>query len=203
MFQKPVVLTNSPCSLQGISYRQFKPLCLQFSNFKRLSLFPQQWKVVCMSPLYKKGSPSSITSYWPVKWILFYANISYKEWLIKLNSMPLIFYLQLNNLLVLARICLGKYETTLSSICHFTQRRGQWYFKLPATTNEQQWYSFFHRVPALANKVLPRVDIVLPNAKAKVLKLFWTFFSRKFNELLPCTWSVCDCKNCRLIRPNF
>ena len=66
MFQKPVVLTNSPCSLQGISYRQFKPLCLQFSNFKRLSSFPQQWKVVCMSPLYKKGSPSSIMNYGPV-----------------------------------------------------------------------------------------------------------------------------------------
>ena len=61
-----------------------------------------------------------------VKWILFYANISYTESLIKLNLLPLNFYLQLNDLLVLARICLGKYETTLSSIFHFTQRRGQW-----------------------------------------------------------------------------
>ena len=138
-----------------------------------------------------------------VKWILFYANISYTESLIKLNLLPLNFYLQLNDLLVLARICLGKYETTLSSIFHFTQRRGHWYFKLPATTNEQQRYSFFHRVPALANKVLPRVDIFLPSAKAKLLKLFWTFFNRNFNELLPCTWSICDCINCRLTRPDF
>ena len=138
-----------------------------------------------------------------VKWILFYANISYTESLIKLNLLPLNFYLQLNDLLVLARICSGKYETTLSSIFHFTQRRGHWYFKLPASTNEQQRYSFFHRVPALANKVLPRVDIFLPNAKAKLLKLFWTFFNRNFNELLPCTWSICDCINCRLTRKTF
>ena len=135
-----------------------------------------------------------------VKWILFYANTSYTESLIKLNLLPSKFYLQLNDLLVLARICSGKYETTLSSIFHFTQRLGQWYFKLPATTNEQQRYSFFHRVPALANKVLPRVDIFLPNAKAKLL---WTFFNQNFNEVLPCTWCICDCIRCWLTRPNF
>ena len=63
--------TRGPDNLPPVLFKELatdisKSLCLLFSNFKRLSSFPQQWKVGCMSPLYKKGSPSSITNYQPV-----------------------------------------------------------------------------------------------------------------------------------------
>ena len=66
-----VLKTRGPDNLPPVLFKELptdisKSICLLFSNFKRFSSFPQQWKVGCMSPLNKKGSPSSITNYRPV-----------------------------------------------------------------------------------------------------------------------------------------
>ena len=65
-FKNPWSWQSPPVLFKELATDISKSLCFLFSNFKRLSSFPQQWKVGCMSPIYKKGSPSSITNYGPV-----------------------------------------------------------------------------------------------------------------------------------------
>ena len=138
-----------------------------------------------------------------VRWILCYPNKSYREMLIKLNLLPLNLYMQLLELLLLSRICLGEYNTDLTSAFLLTERRGKQYFTLPAIANEKQRQSFLYRTPNLANKIIPYTDIFSTNAKPEILKLFWSYFKVNFNEQVPCTWRICDCGNCKLTRPNF
>ena len=55
-----------PIFYKNLSTSLSKSISVIFSNIKRLRQFPARWKIGCVSPQLKKGSPSSCNNYRPV-----------------------------------------------------------------------------------------------------------------------------------------
>ena len=146
------------------------------------------------------------------KFILNDYSSNYRDRLITLNLLPLLYLYELSDLLFFIK-CL-KFPDSSFPIFDFvsfsnTNTRSSTFSKLVhqhrLTSNSQ--HSFFCRIVRLWN-TLPPLDSSLsyPSIKLHLKKIFWSHFITHFDPSVPCTYHViCPCSKCsRLpVRVNF
>ena len=137
---------------------------------------------------------------------------TYRDRLITLNLLPLLYLYELLDLLFFIK-CL-KFPDPSFPVLDFVSfssknTRSSTFSKLVhqhrLTSNSQ--HSFFCRIVRLWNS-LPPLDLSLsyPSIKLHLKKIFWSHFLTHFDSSVPCTYHVvCPCSKCsRLpVRVNF
>ena len=131
-------------------------------------------------------------------------EVSYKDCLIKLNILPIPYYLQLVDLLTLAKILNGTYNFDCASKflntspLYFTRSAGASLFQCARPMKEVAEQNFWFRARRLAN--LCPIKLNEFGLKNKLLTWMWIVFVKSFSESNLCSWKTyCDCTTCRLL----
>lgn len=138
------------------------------------------------------------------KWI--YSNGDYKERLMTIKILPIPFFMELKELLLLSNIVNKKYDVSFEefySIKASTRFGPQ--FSLNKVNKENMRVNFWNRVPHRANILSKVVNIIPTNdVKKEILKIMWKRFSANYNEASLCSYSfICICDNCRSSKINL
>ena len=132
-----------------------------------------------------------------VKWISPIGG-SYKACLEFLGILTLPMCIQVNNLLLLSKLILGRYDNELIDIPFYTDSSRCNLFQLQRPRKRILEENFFYQTCRLGNFV--KIDLRQKNGLKKlIIRVFWRRFE-EFEELNKCTWRVgCDCliNNCR------
>ena len=140
------------------------------------------------------------------KWIAGTTTTSYRDMLIQLNILPVPYFLQMMDLIMLSKFlnnrvdcdCPYRYAPPTSANTRSTTRT-QFQCVRPNKSIAEQ--NYWYRTLKLANQLPLDVDIPrLGGLKGRLLEWFWSYFHTNYNESSSCTWRVhCDCvlNNCR------
>ena len=109
-----------------------------------------------------------------VKWICV-NRFSYKENLKVLGILPLAMYVQLNNLLLLSKMILGRYEACSLDIPYYPEFSRANLFQVRRPRKAKCEQNFMYQTCRLALKIDLREEIVL---KQRLLKIFWSKFEQ-------------------------
>jgi hypothetical protein len=146
------------------------------------------------------------------KWVLNYADMSYKERFFKLNLLPLSLNLQIIDLLTLSKIVNSSYDFDWSPHLRFyrgnqysTRSSSRQIFEVDAVIKERFRQNFWYRTSRLANFLPSDTDFLnITGLKQRLLKLFWSYFTRRYDEDIPCSWRIgCTCTRCRETNPKL
>ena len=137
------------------------------------------------------------------KYILHYSNLDYQSRLVTLKLLPLMYWLELQDVLFLIK-CLKDENDTMNIYNYITftssLTRSHNSNKLPhnycRTSTSQQFY--FNRVVLLQN-TLPSIDLTLsiPSIKCQLSSHMWNHFIQHLDQNNSCLFHyVCQCANC-------
>ena len=133
-----------------------------------------------------------------VNWILHSKHTNYKDKLKRLQILPLPTYIKLNNLLLLAKLILKRYDTYMIDVPQYIDFSRHPMFQLKRPSKYRCEQNFFYQTCRLANAL--RIDLRnWSGLKGALLKVFWNKFAL-YDERNKCTWKLaCDCatNNCR------
>ena len=133
---------------------------------------------------------------------------SYRERLIHLNLLPLMYYLELLDIFFFIS-CLFHPDpsfnindyVTFSNCSTRSTSSLKLLFKQSSTNSARHFY--FYRITRLWNS-LPPIDLSLSLAtiKVKLKNLFWSHFLSHFDSHSPCTFHfICPCSKCHSLNP--
>jgi hypothetical protein len=133
------------------------------------------------------------------RWILTDYEAPYTTLLQRLNMLPLCFYLEISDLLFLAKITDGYYDVdwadyyTLAPPQRPIRHSHPMIFSIPRSRLAKTSDRFFERTPRLANHI--SVDICNPTGlKGRLIRLYWELFNTSYDEHNTCTWTArCFC----------
>ena len=132
------------------------------------------------------------------KWI--YSNGDYKERLMTIKILPIPFFMELKDLLLLSNIVNKKYDVSFEEFYSIkaSSRFGP-QFSLNKVNKKNMRVNFCNRVRHRANILSKVVNIIPTNdVKKECLKIMWKRFSANDNEASLCSFSfICICDNCR------
>ena len=137
------------------------------------------------------------------KFILNDFTSDYKFRLIKLNLLPLMMQLEINDIVFFIKSLKEPSSAfDIRSFVHFCSNstRSSTHFKLKHASAKRNCvrHFYFNRLPRLWNS-LPYIDIdkPLPSIKKILYSIFWDHFITNFNPDIPCTFHyVCPCAKC-------
>ena len=130
-------------------------------------------------------------------------NLSYKERLIQLIILPLMYYLELADIMMFV----NSYKSTSCrfNILQFvtvskgnTRSSNKLTLKHMISFSSQQRHFYFNRIPRLWNS-LPSINLDLSSQsiRAKIKSLLWEHFLNNFVSDCPCTFHFkCSCSRC-------
>ena len=125
-----------------------------------------------------------------VKWIV-YGELTYKDALLSLSILPLPMYIQINNLLTLAKLVEGRYDTSLLKIPLYTESSRRKLFQLSRPARKNLEENFFFRTCRLSDVLGVNIRDTT-GLKKRLLRTFWDKFNN-YDERNKCTWRLaCD-----------
>ena len=131
-------------------------------------------------------------------------TLDYRDRLIKLNILPLMYYFELADILFLINSL--KNPTSRFNICNFvkiqdntnTRSSDKLTFKHIFCSSCLESHFYFNRIPRLWNR-LPALDMTLSQQTLKkhIQDIFWSHFIVNFSSNNPCTFHfACPCSKC-------
>lgn len=132
------------------------------------------------------------------KWILPSAT-DYKSRLVNLELLPIPMYLQMLDILVMSKLCTGRYDVDISEIIEMVDAPSRENRQVPIVSlpkSELTYSEYFVRTTRLI-RLLPTIDVTNPiGMKARLLRCFWQYFQNNYAENNLCSWRLgCRCSN--------
>ena len=130
-------------------------------------------------------------------------NIGLQEKIAQLQILPLPSYIQINNILLLAKIGLGRYDDMHLNVLILTESSRGVMFQLKRPKRLKAEQNFFNQTCRLVNTdITNKIDVMAYcGLKQLVLRKFWLKFKfGEYNETDKCTWKIgCNCaaNHCR------
>ena len=133
-------------------------------------------------------------------------NSDYKSRLISLNLLPLMYILEINDLIFLVKSLLCQSCDSFNihnyvKFCSSSTRLGTFH-KLTHTLSHHHSSShfYFNRIPRLWNSLPPNVidlDKSLNDIRQSIKRFMWSHFLNNFVSSIPCTYHfLCPCSKC-------
>ena len=216
ILQKNLKWNNHYNYISAKAYRQLGLIKRTFSSInsvftkKRLYLSLVRSQLMYGSQLWRPLLIKDITALEKIqrratKFILSHnsTNLSYKERLIQLNILPLMYYLELADIMMFV----NSYKSTSCrfNILQFvtvskgnTRSSNKLTLKHMISFSSQQRHFYFNRIPRLWNS-LPSINLDLSSQsiRAKIKSLLWENFLNNFVSDCPCTFHFkCPCSRC-------
>ena len=136
------------------------------------------------------------------KYILNDFTSNYKERLVALNLLPLMYVFELHDIMFF----ISNYKDPTSPVREYVSfssrntRSGNCKLAQSRSSNNKHRHFYFNRLPRLWNS-LPIIDMSMSTTTLKkIIKSYlWSHFLSHFNALLPCTFHLsCPCNSCLL-----
>ena len=137
------------------------------------------------------------------KFIMNDFSLDYKSRLIQLNMLPLMYWLELQDVLFLIKCFKDLSEnfnplSFVSFVCHSTRSATSHKLKVNYNRTSVTRHFYFNRVVKLWN-CMPPIDLSMSYSKLKhtLKQIFWSHFITNFNPDNACSFHiVCPCSNC-------
>ena len=177
---------------------QVKPL-IKLGLYKSLILPVLLYGFTCINPSRSELQNLERFQKKAVKWIRGNKGVDYISQLRRLNILPLPMFLQVNDLLLLAKVmnesshCIELPDLTSAN------GRTKEVFRLQKTRTEKARSEFTFRNCRLANRLEKYVEFSRPyGLKKRLINLMWEFVNKRVCDKNVCTWQTfCDCHVCR------
>ena len=116
-----------------------------------------------------------------------------------LNILPLPMFLQVNDLLLLAKVLLESSHCIELPDLTSANGRTKEVYRLQKTRMEKARSKFIFRNCRIANQLEKYVEFSrLYGLKKRMINLMWEFVNKRFCDKKVCTWQTfCDCYGCR------
>ena len=133
-------------------------------------------------------------------------NVWY-QWTTKLgllNVLPLLLFIQLNDLLLLSKLYKDIEEHKINLPIQSWNNRGQVKIKLNKTQTERRT-EFVYRTARVVSRLHEKVDFNREiGLKNRIINFMWWHVENLFSENKVCTWQLCcGCGSCRNNWTNF
>ena len=132
------------------------------------------------------------------KWILNRSDLHYVARLKKLKNLPLRFYLEVLDVLLMSKILNGQNSIDWKNYI-FLQPNSRRPFRLMQTRYEKCKFNFFFHTCRLLNKMREKIDFFnTDDLKRRTLKIYYEHFETHYNENHSCSWNIlCLCSICK------
>ena len=172
---------------------------IKLGLYKSLILHVLLYGFTCINPSRSELQNLEHFQKKAVKWITGNKGVTYISQLRLLNILPLPMFLQVSDLLLLAKVmhesshCIEPPDLTSAN------GRTKEVFRLQKTRTEKARSEFTFRNCRLANRLEKYVEISRPyRLKKRLINLMWEFVNKLFCDKNVCTWQTfCDCHVCR------
>ena len=183
---------------------QVKPL-IKLGLYKSLILTVLLYGFTCINPLQTELQNLKWFQKKAMKWITGNKGVIYISQLRLLNFLPLPMFLQVNDLLLLAKVM---HESLHCIELHDLARangRTREVFRFQKTRTEKVRNKFTFRNCRLANRLEKYVEFSRPyGLKKRLINIMWEFVNKRFCDKIVYTWQTfCDCNVCRNIWTLF
>ena len=200
------IICKAYCSLHFI--RRIIPISTSISLKKKLYLSLVRSHLTYCSQIW---SPRLIKDFLTLervqrratKFIMNDFSLDYKSRLIQLNLLPLMYWLELQDILFLIKCFKDPSEnfnplSFVSFVCHSTRSATSHKLKVNYNRTSVTRHFYFNRVVKLWN-CMPPIDLTMSYSKLKhtLKQIFWSHFITNFNPDNACSFHiVCPCSNC-------
>ena len=206
-------LCSSAYKLLGLFRRTFSAQC-PHSVRRLLYVMMVRSRFSYCSPIWRPHLIKDIRSLERVqrratKYILQDYSSDYKTRLIQLDLLPLMYFLELNDLFFFLKT-LKERSTSFDILDHVSfcegKTRSSTFYKLKHTytPNNSSRFFYFNRIPVLYNSLPPLdLSLSLSTLKSHIKSYFYEHFLNNFDPSNPCTFHVCcPCAKCYISKPS-
>ena len=133
--------------------------------------------------------------------VCYHSNRSYLQELRLLNVLPILHFMQCNDILLMSIPLVELEDNTNVPICNPESGMSTKFFKLNNCRKEKTRGEFVYRTCRVINRINEKIQFANPlGLKLRIINLMWKFVDNRFFDSHPCTWQrCCDCCDCRNI----